>query len=72
MLCVSLQHNYNTKFFDKMSKTSVFILGLITSFCLGFGFKTITSKQNNSNTAKMNKVTGIGGIFFKSKDPKKN
>jgi hypothetical protein len=28
-------------------------------------------KQNNSNTTKMKKVTGIGGIFFKCKDPNK-
>jgi predicted enzyme related to lactoylglutathione lyase len=27
--------------------------------------------QNNSKTKKMKKVTGIGGIFFKSKDPNK-
>ena len=51
-----------------MNKTSIFILGLITSFCFGFAFKTIIAKQNNSNTVK--KVTGIGGIFFKCKDPK--
>ena len=51
-----------------MNKTSIFILGLITSFCLGFAFKTIIVKQNNSN---MKKVTGIGGIFFKCKDPNK-
>lgn len=54
-----------------MSKTSILILGLVTSFCLGFAFRTIVVKQNNSNTAKMKKVTGIGGIFFKCKDPKK-
>ncbi len=52
-----------------MSKTSIFILGLVTSFCLGFAFKTIIGKQNKSNTTKMKKVTGIGGIFFKCKDP---
>jgi predicted enzyme related to lactoylglutathione lyase len=54
-----------------MSKTSIFILGLVTSFSLGFAFKTIIVKQNNSNTTKMKKVTGIGGVFFKCKDPKK-
>ncbi len=53
-----------------MSKTSILILGLVTSFCLGFAFKTIVN-QNNSNTTKMKKVTGIGGIFFKCKDPNK-
>ena len=53
-----------------MSKTAVFILGLVTSFCLGFAFKTVIVKQTNSNT-KMKKVTGIGGIFFKCKDADK-
>ena len=50
-----------------MTKTSIFILGLVTSFCMGFAFKTIIAKQNNN----MKKVTGIGGVFFKCKDPKK-
>jgi predicted enzyme related to lactoylglutathione lyase len=54
-----------------MNKISIFILGLVTSFCLGFAFKTIIVKQNNPNTTKMKKVTGIGGIFFKCKDPNK-
>ena len=54
-----------------MNKTSILILGLITSFCFGFAFKTIIVKQTNSNTTKMKKVTGIGGIFFKCKDAKK-
>ena len=50
-----------------MNKTSILILGLVTSFCLGFAFKTIISNKKNT---KMKKVTGIGGIFFKCKDPK--
>jgi len=54
-----------------MKKASILILGLVVSFCLGFGFKTIMIKQNNSNITKMKKVTGIGGIFFKCKDPNK-
>jgi predicted enzyme related to lactoylglutathione lyase len=54
-----------------MNKTSIFILGIATSFCFGFAFKTIIVKQNNSNTTTMKKVTGIGGIFFKCKDPNK-
>jgi predicted enzyme related to lactoylglutathione lyase len=54
-----------------MNKTSIFILGLVTSFCFGFAFKTIIARQNNPNTKNMKKVTGIGGIFFKCKDPKK-
>jgi predicted enzyme related to lactoylglutathione lyase len=53
-----------------MKKTTLVILIIVTSFCFGFVFKTIISKQNK-NTIKMKKVTGIGGIFFKCKDPKK-
>lgn len=51
-------------------KKSIFItLTVATTFCLGFAFKTITTTTNNNN--KMKRVTGIGGVFFKSKDPKK-
>ncbi len=46
------------------------ILVIATSFCLGFAVKTISSNQSNG-LAKMKKVTGIGGIFFKCKDPQK-
>ncbi len=53
-----------------MHKTFIIILSLIITFCLGVAFKTVTT-QNNSNTTKMKKVTGIGGIFFKCKDAKK-
>ncbi|HEY3390622.1 MAG TPA: hypothetical protein VGK38_13685, partial [Prolixibacteraceae bacterium] len=53
-----------------MKKTSLIILAIAASFCLGFAFKTITSNQSDDNT-KMKKVTGIGGIFFKCKDPNK-
>jgi predicted enzyme related to lactoylglutathione lyase len=51
-----------------MSKASIIILLIVTSFCLGFAFNTIIVKNNNSK--KMKKVTGVGGIFFKCKDPK--
>jgi len=54
-----------------MKKISILILGLAISFCFGFAFKTVTAKQNNSNITAMKKVTGIGGIFFKCKDPNK-
>lgn len=53
-----------------MKKTALIIPALIISFCFGFGFKTITTDQTNKITA-MKKVTGIGGIFFKCKDPNK-
>jgi predicted enzyme related to lactoylglutathione lyase len=50
-------------------KTIIFItLTLATTFFLGFVFKTITTTTNNKN--KMKRVTGIGGVFFKCKDPK--
>ena len=51
-----------------MKKTSLIILLIAASFGFGFAFKTIITKP--SNTIKMKKVTGIGGIFFKCKDPK--
>jgi predicted enzyme related to lactoylglutathione lyase len=51
-----------------MRKTSLLILLVTTSFCLGFTFKTVISNQSNSQTT-MKKVTGVGGIFFKCKDP---
>ena len=46
------------------------MLGLLTSFCFGFGLKTIISNQSN-DSSEMKKVTGIGGIFFKCKEPAK-
>ena len=39
------------------------------TFGLGFAFKSITTKSSDSQP--IIKVTGIGGIFFKCKDPKK-
>ena len=53
-----------------MKKTSLLVLVIAASFLSGFAFKTIFTEQNNK-TIKMKKVTGIGGIFFKCKDPKK-
>jgi len=53
-----------------MKKTTLLILAIATSFCFGFAFKTIITKQTD-NQPKIRKVTGIGGIFFKCKDPKK-
>lgn len=52
-----------------MKKTTLLILAIATSFCFGFAFKTILTKQSNG-PAEMKRVTGIGGIFFKCKDPK--
>lgn len=60
---ISNSNSYN------MSKTAFLVLAITASFCLGFAVKTMTT-QSNKHTA-MKKVTGIGGIFFKCKDPKK-
>ena len=53
-----------------MKRTTFIILALAASFGFGFGFKTIITKQSDVQI-HMKKVTGIGGIFFKCKDPKK-
>lgn len=53
-----------------MKKTSLLILVIATSFCLGFAFKTLITNQTDKQPA-VKKVTGIGGIFFKCKDPGK-
>ncbi len=52
-----------------MKKTVLLILAIASSFYLGFAFNTLLSKQSNENK-KIKRVTGIGGIFFKCKDPK--
>jgi predicted enzyme related to lactoylglutathione lyase len=52
-----------------MKKASLLILVVTTSFCCGFAFKAMISKQSDKQPT-MKKVTGIGGIFFKCKDPK--
>jgi hypothetical protein len=50
-----------------MKRIGIYVLALTSTFCLGFAFKTLTI----TNSIKMKKVTGVGGIFFKCKDPKK-
>lgn len=51
-------------------KKKIFITLIIaTSFLSGFAWKTILTQ--NTKMASMKKVTGIGGIFFKCKDPNK-
>lgn len=51
-----------------MKKTALIILIVAASFLSGFAFKTILTKKTETQERK--KVTGIGGIFFKCKDPK--
>ncbi len=55
-----------------MKKTTFILLVIAASFLSGFAFKTIISVNSRSNAHQSSKkVTGIGGIFFKCKDPKK-
>lgn len=64
-----------------MKKTALIVLSMALWFCLGFLTKTIivnrseknTNKRSTETTIKSNtvKVNGIGGIFFKCKDPDK-
>ncbi len=50
-----------------MKKTALLIIALAASFALGYAFQSATAKKIEN---KKKKVTGIGGIFFKCKDPK--
>jgi len=52
-----------------MNNKTFLILALATSFGFGFAFNTIITGQFESQP-QSKKVTGIGGIFFKCKDPK--
>jgi predicted enzyme related to lactoylglutathione lyase len=53
-----------------MKKKILMMAAFTMTFILGFAFNSfITKNRNNSNPER--KVTGIGGIFFKCKDPKK-
>ncbi|UKJ09295.1 VOC family protein [Solitalea lacus] len=51
-------------------KKALLILVIVTSFLSGFAIKTILTKQS-STTRNLKKATGIGGIFFKCKNPNK-
>ena len=53
-----------------MKNTSFLMLALLASFCFGFGLKTIVTLPS-AHPTEIKKATGIGGIFFKCKDPKK-
>lgn len=52
-----------------MKKTPLLLLVITASFLSGFAFKSVLTGQQKASSYK--KVTGIGGIFFKCKDPKK-
>ncbi len=52
-----------------MKKTTLIILAIATSFCFGYAFKSITTAPSTEGTS-FKRVTSIGGIFFKCKNPK--
>lgn len=50
--------------------STILVALLATSFGLGFALNSLIVNKSE-NDATMKRVTGIGGIFFKCKDPKK-
>ncbi len=53
-----------------MKKTPLLIIAIAVSFCFGFAVNSIITKQP-SDKKILKRVTSIGGIFFKCKEPKK-
>ena len=53
-----------------MNKTIWMILAFAMTFGLGYAFNSFTTKYR-FRQQPLKKVTGIGGIFFKCRDPKK-
>lgn len=52
-----------------MKRTFITLLLISTSFLVGFAFNSVIA-NNKTEQTPMKKVTGIGGVFFKCKDPK--
>ena len=52
-----------------MKKNIILIITLSLTFCLGFTVNSVISTINEDT--QTDRVTGIGGIFFKCKDPQK-
>jgi len=52
-----------------MKKKLLLISAFALTFVLGYAFRSITAHDSKQLTIR--KATGIGGIFFKCKDPKK-
>jgi predicted enzyme related to lactoylglutathione lyase len=49
-------------------KKATLLFALLCAFGLGYAFNAITTTKAQEQSFR--KVTGIGGVFFKSKDPK--
>lgn len=52
-----------------MKRTLLIIMAVLVSFCFGFAFRSVLGPAKEGQ-AEIRKVTGIGGIFFKCKNPK--
>jgi predicted enzyme related to lactoylglutathione lyase len=53
-----------------MKKKIIMVIVFATCFGAGFAFNSILTNHNKKQS-NMKKVTGIGGIFFKSQNPEK-
>jgi predicted enzyme related to lactoylglutathione lyase len=51
-----------------MKKTTLIILFMALAFLSGYAFRSVMTRLNDDKPA-LRKVTGIGGIFFKCKNP---
>lgn len=70
-LAIGLNGNtHKIKILATMKKKIAILLAFIITFALGFAFKSITTESSYPEQS-IGRVTGIGGIFFKCKDPKK-
>lgn len=49
-------------------KKIIFTLSILLAFFFGYALKSVTETNKEQN---MKRVTGIGGVFFKCKDPQK-
>src|SRR5687768_2775373 len=49
-----------------MKKTALLTMTIVLSFCFGFAFKDMIS----TDASELKRATSIGGVFFKSKDPR--
>jgi predicted enzyme related to lactoylglutathione lyase len=63
-------HIDHIKILTAMRKTFLLSLGFVLTFALGFSFNSMLTSFGEK-PAPVGKATGIGGIFFKCKDPKK-
>ncbi len=54
-----------------MKKVILLIILVAVSFVSGFAFKGVLTLRQDAVALKTGKVTGLGGIFFKCKDPEK-